>query len=343
MSKLLIVTVNYRTAALTIKCLASVAADLSNLPDSLQMVVVDNDSGDGSFEIIEEAIAENGWGEWAVVVRAECNGGFSYGNNYAIRPALKSDEPPEYIWLLNPDAETLEGAGMALIEFLDNHHKAGLATSQYVDPEDGPKAMAFRRFSALSELVSNLRLGLLDRLLPNTIIPIAPKDQPYQADWLSGTSLMIKREVFNEVGLMDEDYFLYFEETDFCLQAKRKGWQLWYVPESKIYHYIGASTGFHDTGDREPRRPRYWFESRRRFFIKNYGPAYAALADIMHIAGHSLWQARRMIQRKPNFDPPFYLRDFFSNSVFTKGFSLQRRQCKGAQPTNDSEAVSVEA
>ncbi len=327
MPKLLIVTVNYRTAELTEKCLRSIANDRPRLPKEMRMVVVDNDSGDGSFEKIQSAIATNGWSEWAEAVQADCNGGFSYGNNYAIRPALASDAPPDYIWLLNPDAESLEGAGQALIDFLEAHPRAGLATSQYVDPDNEPKPMAFRHFSAMSELISNLRLGVLERLFPNAVIPIWPRPEPYQADWLSGTSLMIRRQVFDDIGLMDENYFLYFEESDFCLQAQRKGWELWYVPESRILHVIGASTGFRHTSDRQPRRPRYWFESRRRYFIKNFGPAYAMLADLMHMTGFSLWQLRRTLQRKPNLDPPHYLWDFLRNSTFVRGFRLEERNC----------------
>ena len=328
MHRLLIVTVNYRTAELTEKCLRSIANDRARLPESTRMVVVDNDSGDGSFDRIKACIEDNGWSDWAEVVQADCNGGFSYGNNYAIRPALQSDAPPDYIWLLNPDAESLEGAGKALIDFLEAHPRAGLATSRYVDPNDEPKAMAFRHFTVLSEFVSNLRLGLLERLLPRGVVYIAPQPEPYQADWLSGTSLMIRREVFDDIGLMDEGYFLYFEESDFCLQAQRKGWELWYVPASRILHVIGASTGFRHTSEREPRRPRYWFESRRRYFVKNFGPAYAMLADAAHMTGFALWQLRRAIQRKPNLDPPHYLGDFLASSTFVKGFALEsQRRC----------------
>ena len=326
MPKLLIVTVNYRTTELAIKCLASIASDLHNLPEETEMVVVDNQSGDGSMEKIATAIEERGWQSWASIVEAERNGGFSYGNNFAIRPALEHESPPDYVWLLNPDAESLEGAGKALLDFMDAHPKAGLTTSRYVDPEDEPKAMAFRHFTALSELVSNLRLGTMDRLFPQTVIPVPPQEQPYQAEWLSGTSLMIRREVFDTIGLMDEGYFLYFEESDYCLQAQRKGWELWYVPESRILHVIGASTGFRHTSAREPRRPAYWFESRRRYFIKNHGALYAALADAFHLTGYSLWTLRQFLQRKENLDPPYYLWDFFRHSVFLKGFSLDRRK-----------------
>ncbi len=322
MQRLLIVTINYKTADLAIKCMASVARELPALPQT-RMVVVDNDSRDGSYARMREAVVANGWGDFIEVVESGRNGGFSFGNNYAIRPALARPDAPDFIWLLNPDAELLEGAGARLIEFMQTHPKAGLVTSASIDANGKPQTMAFRRFSAIGELVGTMRLGVLDKVFPDAVVPIRPKDEPHRADWLSGSSLMIRREVFDQLGLMDEAYFLYFEESDYCLQAQRKGWEAWYVPDSRIFHIVGASTGVTlGTARRVNRLPPYWFYSRRRYFVKNFGPAYALVADTLHLLGYSLWSVRRVIQRKPDQDPPHYLRDFFMNSVFVKGFSV---------------------
>jgi len=322
MPRLLISTVNYRTPELAIKCLHSVARERESLPKT-QMVIVDNDSGDGSVESIDQAITENAWSSWAKVVDAGKNGGFAFGNNLAIRDTLAANNPPDFIWLLNPDAELKPGAGSALIDFLNQHPKAGLASSLSVDGNGEKQAMAFRRFSPLSEFVGTMKLGVLDRLFPKAIIAIPPESEPYQADWLSGSSLMIRREVFEGIGLMDEGYFLYFEESDFCLQAQRKGWELWFVPKSQIIHLIGASTGFTHLDTRLPRRPQYWFDSRRRYFLKNFGGLYASLADLAHLTGFTLWRLRRLIQQKPDYDPPHYLKDLFMNSVFVRGRKLK--------------------
>ncbi|MGV6818844.1 MAG: glycosyltransferase family 2 protein [Thiotrichales bacterium] len=325
MHRLLIVSVNYRTADLAIECMASVYRQRDDLPDA-RMVVVDNDSQDGSLEKIALAIEENGWSDMIEVVDAGKNGGFSYGNNFAIRPAMASDEPPDFVWLLNPDAHLKEGAGSALIDFFDQHPRAGFATSACVDPSGELQTMAFRKFTPMSEFVGTMKLGVLEKLFPKSVIALQPKPEPFQADWLSGSSLMIRKAVFDELGLMDEDYFLYFEESDFCLQAQRKGWELWYVPDSKIFHVIGASTGVTEGSAKKDakskRRPAYWFYSRRRYYIKNFGKINAIAADVMHLLGFSLWTARRIAQRKPNLDPPNYLSDFFKNSVFVKGFDL---------------------
>ncbi len=322
MTEILIVSVNYRVADLAIKCLASVAAELDNMPPT-KMVVVDNDSGDGSFEKISQAIADNGWQEWASCVASERNGGFAYGNNVGIRPALASDNPPNFIWLLNPDAELCKGAGRDLYAFMQSHPKAGFVTGDEIDAKGVLQPTAFHRFSVMGEFVETMRMEILARLFPKARIPLWPKPEPFQADWLSGSSLMIRRQVFDDIGLMDEKYFLYFEESDFCLQAQRKGWELWYTPGGRICHEAGSSTGIWATDKKMSRRPSYWFKSRRRYFLKNFNPLYAMAADAMHILGYSIWRMRRFVQRKPDFDPPYFLRDFLRNSVFVKGFSAK--------------------
>lgn len=325
MPTLLIATVNYKTADLAIKCIQSVANELHQLP-STKMVIVDNDSQDNSVEVIGKAIADNHWSEWCSVVDAGKNGGFSFGNNMAMRPALAEETQPDYIWLLNPDAELKDDAGKVLIDFLESHPKAGMATSACVDISGQKQTMAFRQFTPLGEFVGMMQLGFLDKLFPNALVAFEPVESAHQADWLSGSSLMMKLDVVKQLGLMDEEYFLYFEESDYCVQAKRNGWELWYVPDSKIFHVIGASTGV-TRGSATPtkksaRRPDYWFYSRRRYFVKNFGKAYATLADIAHLTGFMLWRLRRLVQQKPDFDPPHYLSDFFRNSVFMKGFKI---------------------
>lgn len=130
--------------------------------------------------------------------------------------------------------------------------------------------------------------------------------------------MMVRREVFESVGLMDEGYFLYYEETDFCLQAKRAGWSCWHVPQSRVMHILGQSTGVTATNQQPKRLPQYWFDSRRRYFLKNHGWLYAAMVDVSWLVGFSLWRARRILQRKPDADPPELLGDSIRNSVFLK-------------------------
>ena len=130
--------------------------------------------------------------------------------------------------------------------------------------------------------------------------------------------MMIRREVFESIGLMDEEYFLYYEETDFCLQAKRAGWSCWYVPDSRVMHIAGQSTGVTDRNAAPKRLPQYLFDSRRRYFVKNHGFVYAVCTDLVWSLGYTAWSIRRVIQRKPDTDPPYFLADYLRNNVLFK-------------------------
>ena len=102
-------------------------------------------------------------------------------------------------------------------------------------------------------------------------------------DWVAFTSMIIRREVIEAIGPLDEGLYTYFDDIDYCLNAKRAGWQTWFVPESNVIHLDGASTGI--TEKNLKRRPEYWFQARRRFFLKNHGALYTALADAAFLSG----------------------------------------------------------
>ncbi len=315
---LLIVIINYRTPQLTIECLRALASEVPSVPGT-QVAIVDNNSGDGSVEAIGAAITTESWESWATLLPSNYNGGYAYGNNFAIRPALQSPNPPAYFWLLNSDTQVRPGAIKALVEFMEQHPTVGIVGSSLENPDGTSWSTAFRFPSVLSELEAGLRLGFISKLLSNWVVAQKMGDKPQPVDWLPGASMMIRREVFESIGLMDEDYFLYYEETDFCLQAKRAGWSCWYVPDSRVMHIAGQSTGV-TARDGTPRRlPQYVFDSRRRYFVKNHGLVYAALTDFVWTLGFTVWQLRRMVQRKPDTDPPYLLLDTLRNSVFLKG------------------------
>jgi GT2 family glycosyltransferase len=139
-------------------------------------------------------------------------------------------------------------------------------------------------------------------------------------EWVSGASMLLRRTMLEEIGLLDEGLYTYFDDVDLCLRARRAGWETWFVPESRVVHLEGASTGIVQRVVK--RRPPYWFQARRRFFLKNYGPAYAALVDAAFLAGFAAWRVRRRLQGKPDTDPPHMLGDFFRHSVFAAGFRV---------------------
>lgn len=286
-----IVIVNYRTARLAVDCLRSVAGQVEDLHGG-RVLVVDNASGDGSASMLREAVAAEGWSAWANILEAPRNGGFSYGNNLGIRAALAADEPPEAILLLNPDTVVRPGAFARLAGFLAAHPRAGIVGSRLENAEGGIECSAHRAPSPLGELEAGARLGVLSRLLARHAVSPPRREEAHACDWVCGASMLVRREVFDDVGLMDEGYFLYFEEVDYCARARAAGWQVWHEPAARVLHLEGASTGIRD---RARRRAAYWYDSRRRYFLRHHGLRGLLLADLLWAAGRSSWLLRRAL------------------------------------------------
>jgi len=323
-SSVLIVIVNYRTSGLVIDALRSLEAEVVALP-GIRVVVVDNASGDGSTERLADAIREHDWHDWASLLPLEQNGGFAAGNNAAIRPALKSGAIPRYVLLLNPDTVVRSGAVRTLFDFMEDRPDVGLAGSRLEDPDGTPQRSAFRFPCILGELEAGLRLGIASRFLARWAAAPPVKDDAGPTDWVAGASLIVRREVFEKVGLLDESYFLYFEEVDFCRRAHLAGWPCWYVPQSRVVHLVGQSSGLHASNDaHRRRRPAYWFEARQRYFLSHLGRARTFLADLAWSVGYASYRVRRYLQRKPDRDPDRMLQDFVRHSLLFRANMVKR-------------------
>jgi len=323
--RLLIVIVNYRTASLAIDCLRSIAQQVDALGDC-RVVVTDNQSGDDSISRLVSAIEQNGW-SWAQVMPLAHNGGFAFGNNAAIRPALAGSDPPQYVLLLNPDTVARDNALAELVNFMDVHPQIGIAGSRLEHPDGTAQISAFRFHSVLSELESGLRVGLVSRMLARRVVAPPVPLEPCQTDWVAGAAMIIRKAVFDAIGLMDERYFMYFEEVDFCLRARRAGWPCWYVPASRFVHLVGQSSGVTDVKQAHKRRPGYWFESRRLYFTKNLGRMRALLADMAWAGGFAAYRLRAALMRKQDSYPPHLLWDFVRYN-----FLRARNKTKAARP-----------
>lgn len=309
-----IVLVNYCTRDLTLDCIRSLASELAEFPGS-EVIVVDNASPDGSGAEIAAAIAENGWNDWARALFMPKNGGFSYGNNGAVREALARTSPPDYFWLLNTDTIAHPGALRALVDFMELHPKVGAAGSRLEHPDGTRQCSAFRFHSIISEFDASLNVGVVSKLLRRWRVAPELPDVPTRFDWLSGASMLVRTQVFRDVGLMDEGYFLYYEETDFCRRADRLAWSFWYVPGSRVVHLVGKSTGVTDVEQRRKRRAPYWFASRRRYFIKHHGVIYAVAADVSLAAGTMLSKIIRGLLGRPQSQPEKFLLDLARQSA----------------------------
>lgn len=317
--RLLVVIANYRVTDLTIECLRSLAPMVERIPQT-QVHVCENGSGDDAADRLRQAIDENGWGSWCRLTVVTPNRGFTGGNNVILRPALRSADPPEYVLLLNADTVVRAGAFTALLEFMERNPDVGIAASRLEDPDGTPQRSFFRFHTPLSEFERAIKLDPVTRLLSRWVVAPPAPDRACEAAWVSGASMIIRRAVFDDVGVLDEDYYTYFEDTDFCFSARKAGWSIWYVPESRVVHLGGQSTGLTSTERR--RQPAYSLLARRRYFLKNHGPIYAAMADLGLVSGLSLWRLR-VLFGKPDAGSAHALADAIRYSVFVTGFTLK--------------------
>ncbi len=322
--RLCVVIVNYRTPGLTLDCLDSLAPEIQTLPGA-RVVVVEGGSGDDSAQVLRAGIDERGIDGWVTLEVREDNAGFAGGNNAALRPALDARPEVPYLLLLNPDTVVRPGALSELLAFMDGHPAAGLAGSRLEDPDGTPQRSAFRFPGVGSNFETGIKFGPVSRLLSRRVVAPPVRNDTHRCDWVAGASLIVRREVFERVGLLKADYFMYFEEVDFCLAAHRAGFECWYVPASRVVHLVGQASGLNsknDTAQPAKRRPQYWFDSRRRYFITNHGWLRAALADAAFILGFGAWRMRRWLTRRPDTDPERLLGDAVRQSVFARGFRL---------------------
>jgi N-acetylglucosaminyl-diphospho-decaprenol L-rhamnosyltransferase len=306
------VIVTYKCAQLTINCLASIEAERATPGLRIRVIVVDNASGD--FDSISRAAEANHWSSWVTLIRAPKNGGFAYGNNLGIERAYQ-EEIPAYFYLLNPDTEVRPGAIGSLVRFMETHPDVGITGSGIDNPDGSEWPIAFRFPSLLSEISGGLETGLVSRLLRQWEVPQRMANRSQPIDWVSGASMMIRPALFEAIGGLDENYFLYFEETDLCFRARRAGFSTWYVPESRVMHIEGQSTRVNERTVQPTRRPAYWFESRRRYFAVNLGLARAIAVDIVAVLAYSLGWLKRLALRRMYGATPYFIRDLIRHSV----------------------------
>jgi hypothetical protein len=307
-----IVIVSFRSAGLTIECLRSVQKERATPGPGIRAIVVDNASGD--FPAVARAVTDNGWGSWVTVIAAPTNGGFAYGNNLGVRLALER-QPADYFLLLNPDTEVRPGAIGALVDFLQSHPDVGIAGSSFENPDGSEWPIAFRFPTLISEFCSALEIGLVTRMLGQWKVARRMSSAAQPTDWICGASMMIRPQVLRAIGGFDESYFLYFEETDFCLRARRAGFPTWYVPASRVMHVAGQSTGVTVRNTRPKRLPQYWFESRRRYYVMAFGVGRATAIDLLVLLTYPIGWIKRLILGRFRASVPHFWRDFLQNSL----------------------------
>jgi len=222
-----VVIVNYRTFDLTMQCVASLLAHGIALPEHI--VVVDNDSPDGSGERLREALPAG-----VLTVLSKVNGGFGAGVNLGVA-ALATD----LVLVLNPDTHFLANRVPAIQRLFRDDERVGIAGLKLINP-DGSLQFSARRFYSLPDILARRtalgRLAPLRKLVSSHLLKRNWSGGPFEADWVMGTGFVLRRSAFEQVGCMDEGYFLYFEEVDLCARRWVRGWKVMALPEVELVH-----------------------------------------------------------------------------------------------------------
>ena len=289
-SALAVIILNHETGKPTLDCLASLAPEVD---DRVSALVVDNASTDGSPESIEAAIEENGW-TWATVVRSPTNAGFAGGSNLGIRHT-KADA---YV-LLSSDTIVLPGAIRALRNAMVARPDAGIIGAGLLDANGEPDRSYFRNVAPASEFLRMARTKILSRIASKFDVRLPTKKEPFEADWIGFACALVRREVVEQIGLLDDGYFMDFEDIDYCRRASRAGWKILVWPDAKVVHQQAGSSEV--TGrDRESRRaPRHYYDSRARYFTTYYGPQGLWLANGYWTLGWAVARARQALESRP--------------------------------------------
>ena len=223
-----IIIVSWNTAWFLENCLASIKANPPTSP--FENWVVDNASTDDSPRMVREKFPK------VHLVENRENLGFARANNQAIQRCTG-----KYILLLNPDTFVAPGALQALVDFLDEHPEAGAAGARILNPDGSLQISSHPRPTLSREL---WRLFHLDSLSPYAEYPLTEweTNQAQEVDVLIGACLLLRKEILDQVGFLDEDYFMYSEEVDLCYRIQRAGWRLFWVPQAEVVHFGGQST-----------------------------------------------------------------------------------------------------
>lgn len=281
-SSLAAIYVSFNTRDLLRTSLRSLFHSLSRYgPDQAEVWVVDNASADGSAAMVAKEFTG------ARLIANADNRGFGAANNQAIR-ASRGD----HLLLINPDTIVEGDAPARLSRFLAEHAEAAVVGPGLLSPDGSFQHSAFRFPSLAMGLIEFFPLNhrLLDSRL-NGRYPRSCYRQPFRVDHPLGACLLLRRAAVEKAGLFDESFFMYYEEVELCLRLRRAGWQAWCLPQARVVHYGGQSTG-----QVAPEMFRQLHSNKLRLFRKHYSPATCLAARwILHLGA---WRRRVALRRQ---------------------------------------------
>lgn len=286
-SSLAIIIISFNVCKLLKECLESIYRETTRT--RFEIWVIDNLSRDDSVRMLKESFPE------VHLIENQENLGFTRANNQAIAKCQS-----DLVLLLNPDTLIQDGALDKMVQFMDEHPDVGVSGCRVLNP-DGSLQLACRR-SIPSPKVAFYRLSGLSRLFPNSKVmakynlTYLDPDKPHEVDAVSGAFLLIRKQVVDRIGMLDETFWIFGEDIDWCIRAKKAGWKVMYYPDARILHYkgIGCGTNSRKTSY-EFYRAMYLFH--RKHFAKDCSPITNGLIYI-GIFAKALLSWRRFLPAK---------------------------------------------
>ncbi|MBI4810097.1 MAG: glycosyltransferase family 2 protein, partial [Ignavibacteriales bacterium] len=258
--RLSIIIVNYNVRPFLENSLLSVRRAMKGIDG--EVFVVDNASDDGSVEMVLQKFSD------VKLIVNEKNVGFAVANNLAIKEARG-----EYLLLLNPDTILQEDTLHIMIEFLDRNRDAGLIGCKILNP-DGTLQLACRRsfptpWVAFTKIVGLSNLFSRNPLFGKYNLAYLDPDKTYEVDAVSGSFMFVRRQVIDSVGVLDEQFFMYGEDLDWCYRIKKAGWKIYYVHGTQVIHYKGESVRRSDIDE-----VKLFYEAMRVFVRKHFSQGF---------------------------------------------------------------------
>ncbi len=265
--------VNYNTRELLRACLASIHAHPP--PGEFEVVVVDNASRDGSVEMVRECFPD------VHLIASPENLGYAAGNNLGL-----AGSRARYDLILNSDIEVHAGCLERLLRFMEAHPEAGMCGARLILPDGTIQPsvateLTLRKFATQQLLLD--RTGLARYTFGEYWVDVSRVDRPLEVEQVTGACMFCRREAVDEVGPMDEQYWMYCEDSDWCLRFRARGWKLYYVPDATMLHVLGGSS-------RTTRAEMIaaYNHSAARYFYRNHGRLQGLVARLLGLTGSSL-------------------------------------------------------
>lgn len=290
-----VVIVSYNTKEILGNCLEALFGN--GMEEEMEVFVVDNDSRDRSAEMVLERFSQ------VRLIANRQNLGFAAANNQAFAKASG-----RYYVLLNPDAYVGPSSIPNAVRFMDGHPECGLCGGRIISPEGRLEPSARRFPSPFTKLMTLSGLGAKfpdSTLFNRHEFGGFAHDRPMEVDWVPGTFTIVRKAMLDAIGAFDERFFIYYEETDLCLRAKKAGWKVFFIPDAEVMHIGGASSktrkdkNFEESGSQVL---SFRMRSEWLYYRKNH-----SLATVLGSAGIELgWYLLRYLKNLavPSADAP---------------------------------------